>query len=505
MGNKRKLVVLVVLSMLMTPRVAASATEREVGTTTDGCVQSVPDPGTTSPVSICYTLYKPTGAGPTHRVPMVLNAPAWGLDRTSDPRRFDRWLRAGFGVLMFDQRGFGDSGGTAYFQNPDVEGQDVERLVDLVASLDWVKLEAPGDPFLGAIGISYGGGFQLNGAFTEIRDRGATRFDALAPQITWWDVKNSLGPMGAVRTQWMSALLANGGDALPVSVQQAFAYGSSTGRWSRGGVGEGADLDPFFMRNGAAWHASQGRRLDIPVLLHQGMNDTLFNANQAVHTFDSALTAAARSRSMVVGYFGGHNRPNVYPKGTGGPGSDPCAAALSGDYETLELRFFQEELLGMSTGLGGRGQVHLASGTTTCRTMGTTMTNTSIPVGSLSSGPLGGTTVRVLNGPVSVGGAASLTGSVSTGASDARAFFALSVGVTAVTARVVQNQVLPLREPVPVSGAPRTIELPLVAVDVPAGQALFLQMLPLSDMFGHGSDPPALISLINGTLRLRVL
>jgi hypothetical protein len=69
-----------------------------------------------------------------------------------------------------------------------------------------------------------------------------------------------------------------------------------------------------------------------------------------------------------------------------------------------------------------------------------------------------------------------------------RVFAALSVGSSAATARVVQNNVMPLHEPEPVVGADRTVELPGVAVDVAEGEQLFLTLSAASDMFPlHGS------------------
>src|SRR5215212_8570831 len=119
-------------------------------TTTDGCVKSVPEPGSTEKVKICYTIFRPAGASRTSPVPFIMHSHGWGGSRTKDPAAFQKWLDAGYGVLSFDQRGFGESGGKAHVENPDFEGQDVQRLVDMVAGLDWVAREPPGDPILGA-------------------------------------------------------------------------------------------------------------------------------------------------------------------------------------------------------------------------------------------------------------------------------------------------------------------------------------------------------------------
>ena len=180
----------------------------------------MPEPGTTTPVRICYSLFKPAGASSAH-VPLIFHSHGWGGSRTKDPAAFKSWLDAGYGVLSFDQRSFGESTGVAHVMNPDLEGRDVVRLVDFVAWLDWVTKQRPGDPLIGAIGGSYGGGYQFAGAFTELRDRGRTRFDALAPEITWWDLKQSLAPDEAARTMWLAILYAGGGTHLPPAVAAA--------------------------------------------------------------------------------------------------------------------------------------------------------------------------------------------------------------------------------------------------------------------------------------------
>ncbi len=99
-----------------TASLAATATTPAVAAApkvTNGCITSVPDPGTTAPVQICFTLFKPAGASRRHKVPMILHSHGWGGSRTTDPAAFQRWLDAKYGVLSFDQRGFGERGGHA--------------------------------------------------------------------------------------------------------------------------------------------------------------------------------------------------------------------------------------------------------------------------------------------------------------------------------------------------------------------------------------------------------
>src|SRR3712207_8844732 len=57
--------------------------------------------------------------------------------------------------------------------------------------------------------------------------------------------------------------------------------GSATGQWPDGSIPGSENLNAFFEKNGPKWHVANGRKLDIPVLIGQGMTDSLFNTEQA--------------------------------------------------------------------------------------------------------------------------------------------------------------------------------------------------------------------------------
>lgn len=485
------------------PRAAAAA---PAGTTTDGCLTSVPDPGTTAPVQICYSVFRPAGATAKRPVPMVMHSHGWGGSRHTDPAPVQYLLEAGFGVVSFDQRGFGESGGRAQIEDPGVEGQDVQRMVDLVARLPWVAEERPGDPVLGAIGGSYGGGYQFVGAFSELRDTGRTRFDALVPEITWNSLTQSLFPEGVPRAAWASALTAAAlpSDALPPVVLQGFAEAAATNEVPR-------RLADFLRDNGPAWHVEQGRRLDVPVLLGQGETDNLFPLREGLLNYDTALTRRARARSIFVGYNGGHTLPSVLPLGTSHVTSDPCSPALgSPTFADLGLRFLQQNLLGERTGLRGFGRYHLATEAgDRCVSVSSVAANRAVPVGDVSTVTGAGLPLatEVARGPLTVAGAPSLDTTLTSVGVDNRVFVSLSVGTTAADARIVQNNMLPLVQRGVVRGERvRGVQLPAVAVDVPAGRRLFLTVSPVSDMAaGFGSRVPGLMTLRDTTVRLPVV
>lgn len=464
------------------------------------------------PIDIAATVYKPAGASSNDPVPMILHSHGWGGSRTSSDGAFQAELDAGFGVLSFDQRGHGDTGGTAYVQEPEIEGQDVIAVLDYVEGLDWVRRTSTNDdpaddPMVFAMGRSYGGGYQVVGAFTELAEKGYTRFDALAPQITWYDLPESLAPEAVPRTTWNTALYAAGAGMVPQYVHEAFAYSAATGEWPDGEPSGEPDLDSRFHGNGSVGFVEDGHRLDVPVLFGQGLSDNLFNLNQAWKNFERALSADARDQSAVVGYNGGHALPNAVPLG-----DDSFGGVVSGPatYEEDRLAFF--EAIRDGTGdarsvVGSPYELTTASGD---RRVDVDTLDDRTPMGgvdlSVYGDGAGGLSVAntdtaasttgvgapvhlpLAAGPLTVAGVPNLSATVTALGVNQRLFAGLSVGRSPATAQVVQNNLLPLHEPEPVTGAARTIELPGVAVDVEEDEQLYLTLSAVSDMYvGHGS------------------
>ena len=489
---------------------AAVPARAQLATTTDGCLRSRPEPGTTEPVRICYTIFKPAGASRERRVPFIMHSHGWGGSRTTDPEAFRRWLGAGYGVLSFDQRGFGESGGFAHVENPRFEGVDNVRLVRRVARLPWVRKDGPGDPRLGAIGGSYGGGYQYLAAFTLLQRRGTPVYDALAPEITWNDLNESLAPQGVVRSEWAYALAAAAlpTEALPPKIYEALVEGSVTGQYPDGSGPSGVDLPRFFRRNGPSWHVGQGRRLDLPVLMGQGHTDTLFNLQQALDNWRTALTTDARSRSIFVGYNGGHTLPAVLPQGTD-VASDPCSERLAGGgFADLARQFMDEQLKDRDRGLRGYGRYHLATRDSRCTTVGSVAADTTRRAGTVAIPTGAGAPIayEVAQGPVRIAGSAHFTGRLTALGPQSRGFYGLGVGTSPADAELVQNNVYPLNEDGPVDGERRRVELPAVAVDVPEGQHLYLIASPVSDTFaGMNTRTPGAIVFDNTVVHLPVV
>ena len=498
-----------VLAPVTTPTAAAAA---EV-TVVDDCLTSVPDPGTTEPVEICYSIFKPAGAGANDPVPMLMHSHGWGGQRTTDPAALEEFLDAGYGVLSFDQRGFGESGGQAHVENPKVEGHDVRALVDLISGLRWVQQDGPGDPRMGAVGGSYGGGYQFLAAFEKLRTTGEPVLDALAPEITWNDLSRSLAPEGVVRTEWALALSAAAvpSDALPHNIYKALVEGAATGTWPDGSIPGTENLEEFFKRNGPKWHVDQGRKLDIPVLLGQGTTDGLFNLQQGLTNWRTALTRSARRESIFVGYNGGHVLPQVFPQGVSVT-SDPCSMKLAGDdFRALSIRFFDEKLKGLRTGLKGWNKVHIATPDSTCTTVRKATPDTALPLGTVLTPSGAGVPIayEIAKGGIRIAGSSHLTAKLTaagTAATPARAFYGLAIGTSPTDARLVQNNVMPVNVTEVAQAEKVRIELPAVAVDVPEGKSLYLLVSAVSDTFvGMNSRTPGVVLLEDTEVHLPVV
>jgi len=133
----------------------------------------------------------------------------------------------GYNVLTWDPRGFGASTGTATVNAPDAEGRDVQVLLDWVAAQPEALTDADGDPRVGMVGASYGGGIQLTVAGIDCR------VDALVPNMAWHSLETSLYPHETVKAGWAGVLsTVAAGATLDPHIASANASGQSPGTLS---------------------------------------------------------------------------------------------------------------------------------------------------------------------------------------------------------------------------------------------------------------------------------
>ena len=442
----------------------------------------------------------------THAVPVTIYRPAdgaarptllWGhgwsgsrADAAGDGQFF---AERGYNVVAMDFRGHGDARTTSFARVHDVnfEIRDTQAVIDWVAAQPWAALDRSGDPRLGALGGSYGGGYQLLTAALD------ARLDAIAPEITWHDLVQSLAPNGVIRSAWNDVLfgagvvLAN----LDPYLHESYAWGTTTNELPDGELPGEPDAVGQFT---ASSPASYPDAIDVPTLLVQGAPDTLFNLNQAVH--NRAQIAATGSPVKLVTHLSGHLLPALQPP----DGGEPC-----GDARLEILAWYDRHLKGLAVDTGPAIELALDDGT--CLTSKNEprllrMRPTVARLGGASL--LGPTPGAALDLPVLavragdvVAGIPRLAGSLRvTLGPEARVFFGL-VATGPAGGRLLGAQWTPLR-----GGAgttPFSLELAGVASRLREGESLVLRVATHADQFAHnGARAPFLASLVNLELEL---
>lgn len=441
------------------------------------------------------TLYQPTEAKGEVKVPVILHSHGWSGSRAKDDNAFREYHKAGFGVVSIDMRGHGDARSTseARVHHMDYEIKDVQAVIDHVATLDWVILDAPGDPLVGAIGGSYGGGYQL---LTAIQD---PRLDAIAPDITWNNLVHSLAPNGAPKSAWIDLLYAGGNLNARVDpmIHQAYTIVQTQNRVPDGSMPYEPNIKAQFLRSSPA---SYPDRIQIPTLLTQGANDTLFNVNEAIHNYELISTTGAPV--YLTTHLGGHILntrgtipiPAPTPVGLQGPaGPSPC-----GNLRNLTLSFFQRHLTGLAVDVGSPVCLALEDGSAVRgeRFPLANTTDTEFPLsaqlklqqavpGSLAEASvLKVTENTLLAGLPTLKGNFSLTNTMS----DAIVYFSLKVVSAGGSSRILHYQVTPVRLAYPTALDDKIqfeIELSGVAAQLKPGDSLVLVASTVNDQYAH--------------------
>jgi ABC-2 type transport system ATP-binding protein len=163
-------------------------------------------------VGISTNFFPAAGLGIGDTAETVINMPGLGSAGESNPyAKFGvtgETLGVGplrdalYNVVTVTPRGEFDSGGILQLDNPFFEGRDVSAVITWLAdpANTPAVLDAPGDPALGMVGGSYGGGIQLTAASTD------SRIDAIVPDIAWNSLNSSLYPDNTFKTAYGSLL-----------------------------------------------------------------------------------------------------------------------------------------------------------------------------------------------------------------------------------------------------------------------------------------------------------
>lgn len=441
--------------------------------------------------AIQVTVFKPAGASADSPVPAILHSHGWAGNRTWAPTGFvGALLDQGYGVVSIDMRGHGGSAGQARVHSMDHEIVDVQRVIDHVAGMAWVRLEGPGDPVLGAVGGSYGGAYQLLTAAVD------DRLDALAPAITWNDLPQALVPDGAVKSAWIHALYVAG-------KSQARVHEDVDEAWTQA-LATNTVPEPILERFERSSPKSYPEAIAVPTLLIQGVPDTLFNLNQAVANLQQIRAAGADAR--LVTHLGGHllnpgtlsgnQSLDRVPFPQPGDQGSPC-----GDLDEMRLAWFDQHLKGHGEAAAGIANVSLAlDDGESCLTLEAwppTESPTSVQVPGpvvLPQGPAGGPVDLALatdhgDGDV-LAGIAQVNLTVAGGVSNT-IYLALVKSEPTGTGPgrvVVDSQVTPLRFEGPTQAHRLAVELGGVATELAADQELYLRVANWNEQFGTNAE-----------------
>lgn len=283
-------------------------------------------------------LYTPADAGPQHPVPSVLTTNGFGGSK-NDQAGFGKYFASqDYAVLSYSGLGFGGSGCKITLDDPDWDGAAASQLVDFLGGRDGVAyLDAahtqpvPGlnyvvhdavdhagghdryDPRVGMIGGSYGGEVQFAAASID------PRIDTIVPLITWNDLSYSLMPNntalasgvtsttpGVTKLTWpllfffegavLDSIQGFANDPTRVIGCPNFTDQVCTALATAGTLGYPTPDTLALLRHASV--STYTSKIRVPVLLAQGENDTLFNLNEAVATYQ-ALQAQGTPVKMV--------------------------------------------------------------------------------------------------------------------------------------------------------------------------------------------------------------
>ncbi|MFI9149786.1 alpha/beta fold hydrolase [Streptomyces sp. NPDC053367] len=225
------------------------------------------------------------------RRPAVLLAHGFGGSKADVREQAGELARAGYAVLTWSARGFGESTGRIGLNAAGGEVADASKLIDWLARQPQVRLDRPGDPRVGVAGASYGGALALLAAGHD------DRVDAIAPAITYWNLADALFPGGVFKRLWAGVFVNSGGGCEAFEPRLCAMYE----RVAESGTPDAEARALLAERSPSA----VAGRIDVPTLLMQGQTDSLFPLD---HADAAAKAIRANGAPVDVDWIaGGHD------------------------------------------------------------------------------------------------------------------------------------------------------------------------------------------------------
>ncbi|MEV0252928.1 alpha/beta fold hydrolase [Streptomyces sp. NPDC050732] len=232
-----------------------------------------------------------TAGDPDEKRPAVLIGHGFGGSKSDVREQAEDLAKDGYAVLTWSARGFGRSTGKIGLNDPKGEVADVSKLIDWLATRPEVRLDKDGDPRVGVTGSSYGGAVSLLAAGHD------KRVDAIAPQITYWNLADALFPDDVFKKLWAGMFINTGGGCEKFEKRLCAMYE----RVAVAGKPDAEARELLAERSPAA----VGDRIEVPTFLAQGQTDSLFPLGQG-----DAIAKAVRANHAPVAVdwiAGGHD------------------------------------------------------------------------------------------------------------------------------------------------------------------------------------------------------
>lgn len=298
-GVRRPLALLLTVLMVATAGTAAAARPDAgdiVVQTVDTRIQaSMPD-DQGDPVTLDAQLLTPDRGCPC---PGVIWNHGFGGNKGNDGTRRQQLARAGYVVLSYTSRGFGDTPGQVDLMGP-------KEQQDLLDAVDW--LNDASNPItegaverdnIGQVGASYGG---FHAWFLARSGHPAVR--TTVPIATATDLYEAVVPSDVAMLVWANGFYASGYRPQDDNYSQAFhriVAELNTG------------VNNQDVREVMQARAVKGRwsNVRVPVFIIQGINDSLFPANQAMQAYQELTRRGTEARL----YLGGIGHPPAVSKG----------------------------------------------------------------------------------------------------------------------------------------------------------------------------------------------
>lgn len=258
-----------------------------------------------APVTLDANFFLPE----TVPAPAVVIAHGFGGDKNGGTSQAEKLVDAGFAVLTYSARGFGESTGKISVNSPDFEVADAGKIIDYLATRSEVIQDATGDPRVGFTGGSYGGALSLLIAGYD------NRVDALASDITWNDLRTSLfgqsiqqdQELGAYKDLWTGYFFSVGLTNPDGSVTNCGRFSET---WCRAYT-ESASSAELTPENAQLMLASSPisitDQINVPALISGGQSDSLFPLAQTNANAQQIMAAHPNNPVSVIWHGMGHD------------------------------------------------------------------------------------------------------------------------------------------------------------------------------------------------------